>query len=179
MLVVDWLQHLHLKSLHDFQCLLGKLHHAISCAPAARVFLNRLQADLRAAVSGPIPISEGAKRDLNWLRIFLTDTNGLHLLQPARETANLQVDASGKGFGAIAGNLAYAVELPPWFAQMGFHATQLECLNFLLALRVFHGISVTCAGRQYGDHACGSHRQGARPCVTGLRAGDHAHPYYM
>ena len=116
----------------------GLLFHCIKCAPGARPFLNNLLADLSKSYnSGHVSISEDTLKDLCWFRYFLSATNGIKLLAPNRKQITVVADACLQASGALYDKKAYTFKFPSFFVDLKLHISAIECLNVLLAIRLW------------------------------------------
>ena len=122
------------------QSLIGRLNHATKLAPHARIFLNRGFHLIRSAIPPkPIPLSAGFKEDLHWFVDFLILYNGQ---VPVRafdvHSCTLEVDACLVGGGGVFLDKEYFYYLfPSPISTLNLDISALECLNVLVALRVW------------------------------------------
>ena len=133
--VTVWLQEKRI-SLRQLQKLLGKIFHATKCCQPARLFCNRLLDGLRVAYrEGTISIGSDMRMDLFWLLSFLAKFNGQHLMRPQQPAHIITVDSCLTGGGGAWNQNMYKVQYPQTILDCGFHISQLEMYNLLLAVR--------------------------------------------
>ena len=96
--------------------LVGQLYHLCKCACVVRAFISRLQ-DFKCLVKQAEPcfIGHGVHRDLTWLSKFTDTFNGVHVLETARDSVFIYVDACIMGAGGLCNNIAYNLVYSPWF----------------------------------------------------------------
>ena len=123
-------------NLKELQKLLGRIFHATKCCINARLFCNRLLDGLRVAYrNGHTPITNEMRMDLNWLTMFLTHFNGVHLIRSPQQVETIYVDLCLTAGGAIWGRSMYTAVYTPAIVSCGWHISQLEVFNLLLAIR--------------------------------------------
>ena len=74
-------------------------------------------------------------RDLNWVRIFLKNYNGVTIYNVKPLHEHMHIDASLLSLGGQFKNMVYSIPLPKDF--MGYNITQLEMVNEIVALKVW------------------------------------------
>ena len=123
-------------SLRHLQSILGFINHLAKVVRAARIFICRLLAALRATKDDVILITPHVKADLAWFLRFLSKNNARAILPHNRTVLRLWADSSLRGAGATDGTRCYAYDYPDQVAAT-HHITQLEALNVLAAVRTF------------------------------------------
>lgn len=122
----------------ELQKVLGKIFHAITCAPMARRFVNRLLDLLRVARKPRrIRVSEEAKRDLAWLAFCLPSCTGVSLIRDKTFDGEIAVDSCLTGGGGVSPDACYTVKYPDYISSCKFSISALECFNLLLAVRLW------------------------------------------
>ena len=123
-------------SKRDLQSLLGHLLYIAKCVRPARIFLNRMLQVLRDnADKIKILLTEQFARDLNWFNLFLSQYNGVTFYDNLICQAEMHLDASLTGLGAVFNDMIY--NLPIEKGYMGYNIVQLEILNILVACKVW------------------------------------------
>ena len=123
-------------SKRDLQSLLGHLLYIAKCVRPARIFLNRMLQVLRDnADKAKILLTEQFARDLNWFNLFLSQYNGVTFYDNLICQAEMHLDASLTGLGAVFNDMIY--NLPIEKGYMGYNTVQLEILNILVACTVW------------------------------------------
>ena len=74
-------------------------------------------------------------RDLHWFNVFLSQYNGVTFYDNLTCNAEIHLDASLTGLGAIFDKMVYS--LPIERNYMGYNIVQLEILNILVACKVW------------------------------------------
>ena len=120
------------------QRLIGLANHLAKITRAARIFICRLLAALRAATSDAIRISKEVKADLAWFARHLSHADGRAVIPHHRIVKRVWADACLVGAGASDGKQFYEYVFPPAFADQ-HHITHLEALNCVAAARTFVG----------------------------------------
>ena len=137
----------------QLQSLAGKLLFIAKCSSPARLFINSILADLRAAPdSGTILLSETTRSDIHWFQALFPHYNGLSLLchPPLTSTQQVDCDSCLSGIGAKFGDLYYSEQLPQCVLQLQLPITHLEMFNLLIATRLFapqwahHTVTLGC-----------------------------------
>ena len=115
--------------------LIGKLSFAAKVVKPGRIFLRRL-IDLSKSVSKLhhyIDINRDARLDISWWHQFLSDWNGISIIQDAPVSSDsilLFTDASGLGFGAVFGFHWFSL---PWPNFMVHHHINFKELFAIIA----------------------------------------------
>ena len=123
-------------SKRDLQSLLGHLLYIAKCIKPARIFLNRMRQTLRDnADKTKILLTDTFFRDLNWFNLFLSQYNGVTFYDNLTCQAEIHLDASLTGLGAVFDNMIYS--LPFEKNYMSYNIVQLEILNILVACKVW------------------------------------------
>ena len=119
--------------------LLGKIFHAIKCTDGARRFTARLLALLNRTSEGTrTPIDSEARADATWLLAFLPRFNGTTIIKPTTAQVMVEVDACLQGAGGLyIGQEYYHFRFPSSILQCGLSISSLECLNLLVATRIW------------------------------------------
>ena len=113
----------------DLQSLLGHLLYIAKCVRPAKIFLNRMLETLRDNVDNTkILLTEQFFRDLNWFNVFLKQYNGITFYDSLNCYAEIHLDASFTGLGAIFDSMIYS--LPINKNYMGYNIVQLEFLTY-------------------------------------------------
>ena len=118
------------------QSVLGFINHLSKVVRAARVFIARLLAALRAAEGDVVDVTAHVKADLAWFSRFLATENARSIIPHERTVLRIWADSCLQGGGATDGHRYYAYRYPPAIAN-GHHISQLEALNVLAAVRAF------------------------------------------
>ena len=118
------------------QRLIGLANHLAKVVRAARVFVCRLLAALRAATSNYIKVTQHVRADLAWFARYLHGANGRAILPNNMVVMRIWVDACLQGAGASDGHRCYEHVFDEKLAA-DHHITQLEALNCLAAARTF------------------------------------------
>ena len=109
--------------------LIGQLQHAASVVKPGRTFLRRL-IDLSCSVTRPhhhVRLSQAARSDILWWKVFITRWNGVSFLPPAQPQHYLESDASGSwGCAAIWRYQWFQTE---WNAA--WHTSNIACKELL------------------------------------------------
>ena len=122
--------------LKELQKLLGRLFHATKCCHAARLFCNRLLDGLRVAYrAGSTPVTSEMQQDMFWMLAFLQKFNGIHIIRDPQVDIQVWVDSCLSGGGAIWEKDMFTAEYTRAIMQCGWHISQLEVFNLLLAIR--------------------------------------------
>ena len=121
------------------QSLMGRLNHATKLTPHACIFLNKGFHLLRASNPHHIPLDPGFKQDLQWFLDFLVLYNGIAMIRPFdSHSCTLEVDACLVGGGGVFLKKGYFYyTFPPEISELMLHISALECLNVLVAIRVW------------------------------------------
>ena len=144
------------------QRLVGLANHLAKVVRAARIFICRLLAALRAATSSSIRVTHHVQADLAWFARYLSTASGRSIIPAARVVKRIWADACLKGAGASDGTYYYEHVFSTQFST-DHHISQLEALNCVAAIRVF--VDHTCAGGTI-DIMCDN-----RPTVDALTSG--------
>ena len=118
------------------QRLIGLANHLCKVVRAARTFICRLLAALRAATSNVIRVTRDMKADLAWYAKYLAASNGRAIIPADRIVMRIWADACLRGAGASDGKRYYEFVFSPAFTA-SHHIAQLEGLNCLAAVRAF------------------------------------------
>ena len=144
-------------SKKQLQRLIGLANHLAKVVRAARTFICRLLAALRASSTDRIRVTEGIKADLAWYARYLSTFNGRAIIPAERVVLRIWADACLKGAGASDGDRYYEHSFTHAFSA-AHHIAQLEGLNCLAAIRVLVGkaqaggtIEVMCDNRPSVD----------------------------
>ena len=125
---------------HELQQLTGKLLYIAKAVKGARLFINRILEDLRRAPqSGYVTLSAGCQSDLDFFISLVPFTNGVSLIhkKPLPSDRQIAVDSSIEAAGGICGSEYYHELYPDWLLALHYPICYLECLNMLIAFRVF------------------------------------------
>ena len=137
-LLNEW-RHRTKATLPQLRKLLGKLFHIGQTCKPARLFVSRMLETLRAAPRvGTIGLSDSFQRDITWFLSFLPMYNGLHLLQPSPPTFTVEVDSCLTGCGGFCDGYFYHTQFPPFITQQDLAIHQLEMLNIVIAVKLWH-----------------------------------------
>ena len=108
----------------------------MKCIKYAKVFLNRMFNLLRTNYNTKkIVINDDFRMDLKWFNTFLPIFRGVTFFQYTT-SKTVYLDACPTGLGAIYDSQVYAMTLPPTWK--GDNIAQLEMINILVALKVWH-----------------------------------------
>ena len=127
-------------SLWELQSLVGKILHASKCTTGAKVFASRLLDLVSVArFRKMVRLSEEARADLAWFGAFLHAFNGITLMKPEVAQRVVHVDSClGGGGGGLCDGLGYyKIKYPNSITRWGFSINALECLNALIAIRLW------------------------------------------
>ena len=120
------------------QRVIGLANHLAKIVRAARVFICRILAALRAAQTDRITVCPMIRADLKWFTASLQDFDGKAIIPVDCTVRRIWADACPTGAGASDGKRCYAYRFPPDFAQK-HHINALEALNCMAAVRTFVG----------------------------------------
>ena len=120
------------------QRLIGLANHLAKIVRAARIFICRILAALRAATSDTIRVTHHVKADLAWFARHLVASNGRAIIPTCRIVKRIWADACLRGAGASDGAVYYEHVFTEEFAD-AHHIVHLEALNCLAAVRTFVG----------------------------------------
>ena len=118
------------------QRLVGLANHLAKVVRAARIFVCRLLAALRAAPTNYIKVTPHIKADLALFVQYLRGANGHPIIPSQRIVLRIWADACLVGAGTSDGKRYYQYSYPPEVTA-DHHITQLEAINCLAAVRVF------------------------------------------
>jgi hypothetical protein len=154
-LVHTWLQRT-TATRHNLQVLLGKLFHAGKCCLAARLFVGRMLATLRATTpSGSITLSHSFRADLQWWHSMVPSYNGRLLIQLSRPTHHLYIRLHDLDITISTLTHFTTLPIPPSILRPSRGSTHLELFAVLGALTLW--------GTQWGEselliHCTDTHR---------------------
>ena len=117
----------------------GKVLHASKCNTGARVFSSRLLDMLSAKRGGGMQrLTSEARADLAWFGAFLHAFNGVSLMKSGIAQAVVHVDSCLQGGGGICDGMGYYKQTyPEAITKCQFSINALECLNTLIAIRLW------------------------------------------
>ena len=119
----------------QFQSLLGSLLYICCCVKPARFFLNRMLQLLRDNHERTkIKLTAEFFKDLNWFNVFLKSHNGIVFYNIKPSNIQVHLDACLTGLGGIYDNMVYSLPLE---SQNILHITQIECLNIIVAIKIW------------------------------------------
>ena len=124
----------------EMQQLFGLLQFVAGVSPPARVFTNRMLANLREMPQrGSDTLSLGFKQDLSFFLDLLPHYNGVRIIikDNIEQQELLELDACLTGCGALAGDSYYAEEFPLNVSGEGHAIARLELLNIVVAVKVW------------------------------------------
>ena len=121
-------------TVRHMQSIIGFINHLSKVVRAARTFIARLLAALRASTDGVIQVTKQVKADLAWFSRYLKQHNARAIIPHGRTVLRIWADSSLQGGGATDGKRYYAYKYPPGVAST-HHITQLEAVNVLAAVR--------------------------------------------
>ena len=150
------------------QRIIGQANHLAKIVRAARVFICRILAALRAANTDRIEITKSVRADLKWFDTYLRGCNGRAIIPANRTVIRIWADACLKGAGASDGKRYYTHVYPRPYAD-SHHITELEALNCMAAVRAF--VTTDHAGGTVEVHC---DNQSAVDAMTSGRARDTA-----
>ena len=150
----------------NLQRLIGLANHVAKVVRAARVFVCRLLAALRAATTNYIKVTPHMRADLKWFTRYLKRANSRAIIPSNLVVKRLWVDACLQGAGASDALEYYEHVFTP-DQTANHHITQLEALNCLAAVRTF--VAPAHAG---GDIQVFCDNQPAVDALTSGRARD-------
>ena len=130
-------------TLKYLQWLICLANHLAMVVRAARTFICRLLAALRAAGTSNIRVTKEVRADLAWFARYLAHYNGKAIIPVDRVVKRIWADACLKGAGSSDGDRYYEHIFFPGFAA-AHHIVHLEAVNCLAAVRTF--VDHTCAG---------------------------------
>ena len=120
------------------QRLIGLANHLAKVVRAARIFVCRILAALRAATSDVIKVTPAIKADLAWYARHLANSNGCAIIPQSRVVKRIWADACLKGAGASDGSTYYEHSFSE--ATSADHIiVHLEAINCVAAARTFIG----------------------------------------
>ena len=120
------------------QRLVGLANHLAKVVRAARIFVCRLLAALRAAPTDHILVTRHVRSDLAWFVRYLQEANGRAIIPHRCVVIRIWADACLVGGGASDGKQYYEYVFPTKVTAT-HHITQLEALNCVAAVRTFVG----------------------------------------
>ena len=123
-------------TVRHMQSIIGYANHLAKVVRAARIFIGRLLAALRAAESDYIEVSNHIRADLGWFSRYVDRENARAIIPHNRTVLRIWADSCLQGGGATDGDNYYSFAYPPDMTRK-HHITQLEALNVLAAVRVF------------------------------------------
>ena len=118
------------------QRLIGLANHVTKVVRAARVFICRLLAALRAATTNSIKVTRDIRADLRWYARHLSESDGRAVIPVDRIVLRIWADACLKGAGASDGSKFYEHVFSTQVAET-HHIVHLEAVNCLAAVRSF------------------------------------------
>ena len=124
------------------QRLIGLANHITKVVRAARVFICRLLAALRAAKSDNIRVTDHVRADLRWYARHLSTSDGRAFIPVDRIVLRIWADACLKGAGASDGTRYYEHLFGADFAA-AHHIVHLEATNCMAVVRAFVDSSIT------------------------------------
>ena len=122
-------------SKKHLQRIIGLANHLAKVVRAARVFICRLLAALRATASETIIVSHQVKADLKWFADYVTDYNGRAIMPTECVVRRIWADACLVGAGASDRDHYYTYKFPS-AVTANHNITQLEAINCLAAVRL-------------------------------------------
>ena len=122
-------------TVKHLQRLVGLANHLAKVVRAARIFVCRLLAALRATTNNYIIVTPHVRADLEWFVRFLKQANGRAIIPQQRVVLRIWADACLAGAGASDGKRYYKYSYPPEITA-AHHITQLEAMNCMAAVRV-------------------------------------------
>ena len=139
------------------QRLIGLANHLSKIVRAARIFICRLLAALRASTSDAIRVTAEIRADLAWYARYLSAHNGKAIIPAERVVMRTWDDACLKGAGASDGQRYYEHVFSHNFTA-AHNIVHLEATNCLAAVRIFTGralaggtVEVMCDNRPSVD----------------------------
>ncbi len=127
-------------SRRQLQSLLGRLIHISGAVLPGRRFVARL-IDLTKSRSYPIALDAAFYLDIQWWHTFMTDYNGVSLIQDSKYSEPdtvLQTDSCRNGMGAFTSAGFYLhSEFPDFIADRNLHISALELLCIVVACRLW------------------------------------------
>ena len=118
------------------QRLIGLANHLAKVVRAARIFICRLLAALRAATGNTIRVTPDIRADLAWYARHLAHADGRAVIPVNRVVLRVWADACLKGAGASDGSRYYEHVYSAKFTA-AHSIVHLEAVNCLAAARVF------------------------------------------
>ena len=137
----------------EMQQLLGLLQFIASVSPPARVFTNRILANLREMPKkGTETLSWGFKKDIQSFLDLWPDYNGVKVVDKDQVPCQdrLELDACLTGCGAFVGDAYYAEQFPEEVLREKHIIAHLELLNVVVAIKVWgaewrgHKVDIRC-----------------------------------
>ena len=122
----------------QLQRIIGLANHLAKVVRAARIFIGRILAALRAAEGDTITVSRHVKADLRWFARYLATANARAILPHNRVVLRIWADACMEGAGASDGDKYYTYRFPRQMSD-SHHISQLEAINCTAAARTFIG----------------------------------------
>ena len=123
-------------SKKHLQRLIGLANHLSKVIRAARTFICRLLAALRAATTDLIRVTRDVRADLEWYARYVSSHNCRVIIPHDRVVVRIWADSCLRGAGASDGKKYYEHVFTKAHAA-AHHITQLEALNCLAAVRLF------------------------------------------
>ena len=119
------------------QRVIGLANHIAKIVRAARIFICRILAALRAAHDDArITVCPLIKADLNWFKAHLRDFDGKAIIPSNRTVERIWADACPKGAGASDGKSCYMHQFSDEMTD-GHNINELEAINCMAAVRAF------------------------------------------
>ena len=120
----------------QLQRIIGLANHLAKVVRAARIFIGRILAALRAAEGDTITVSHHVRADLKWFARYLAAANARAILPNNRVVLRIWADTCMEGAGASDGARYYTYHFPRRMTE-AHHISQLEALNCTAAARAF------------------------------------------
>ena len=118
------------------QGVIGLANHLAKIVIAARVFICRILAALRAAQADTIQVGPHIRADLQWFKQYLESYNGRAIIPTNRVVCRIWADACLKGAGASDGSECYMHTFTQEYSE-AHNINELDALNCVAAVRTF------------------------------------------
>ena len=118
----------------QFQSLAGKLNYISNCVRPARRFMSQILDALREAHHATtVIISYEVRKDIDWFKRYARQCNARMIIKPKLRNFLIECDACIKGAGGHSNLEYYDLVFPVKY--QGFHISQIEALNVVIALK--------------------------------------------
>lgn len=129
------------------QSLVGRLLYLTNCVIAARKFVTRVLATLRAMDDNTwITVSHEFKLDILWFFNYASAANGIRYYTPTRPEVVIQCDSSLIAGGGVANQFCYSWKYPKDHLEKYSSIHHLEAINLMIAYFTLAPLVATVPG---------------------------------